>query len=158
MQTLFASLTLLVRCLQILALAITLGGSLLIYYRSRRARGLDPELYQRRLLALSARFERFFWLALGILVLTGFGGLGAFGTALPVLSSGWLLRLALALLGVGIFLLLAGLRTVMLVRLTMAGEDLSPQVLHLFPLVYGGTGLALVGLVLLALTLVPAFA
>ena len=53
MQTLLATLTLLVRCFQVLALAITLGGTFLIYYRSRRARGLDPELYQRRLLALS---------------------------------------------------------------------------------------------------------
>jgi hypothetical protein len=141
----------------VLALAVTLGGTLLIFYLSRRARGLDPDAYQLRLLGLSARFERYFWLALGLLVLTGFGGLGGVGPALPALSTGWVLRLVLALLGVLVFLLLAGLRMVTLIRLTMAGEDLSPQVLRLFPVIYGGTGLALVGLVLLAVAVAGLF-
>ena len=147
-----AALVLLARCLQGLALAVALGGTLLIWRRSRFAPGQDPVAYRLRVLHLAARYERWFWLSLGVVLLAGLGSLAlASGSSPPPAGLSW--PLVVAVLVLLVFLALAGLRTISLIQLSLAGDNASPRNLRLFPLLYGGTGLALIGLACLALVL-----
>jgi uncharacterized membrane protein len=146
-----AALILLAGCLQVLALGIALGGTLFIWLRSRAARSQDPVAYRLYLLLLAAKFERWFWLSLGLLMIAGFGGLAASNASPPPSGLGWPFLVAALLLLV--FGALATLRTLSMIQLSLAGDNASPRALRLFPLLYGGTGLALVGVALLALAL-----
>lgn len=142
---------LLVGCVQVVALAGTAGGTLLVWFLAQRGQGLAPAARRQMLLRLAEKYERWFWLALGLLLLARFGSLAALRGTLPAPASGWGFFLVLTVAGVVAFLALAGLRTLLLIQLSLVGDDVSARLLRLFPWVYGGTGLGLVGLVLLAL-------
>ncbi len=151
------ALALLARCVQVLALTITLGGTGLVWRRSLRVRGLDPAAQRLALLHYAEKYERYFWLGLGLLVVTSLGSLVTMADAPPGSSAGWVLRAALALLAVGAFLVCAALRTLLVLRLSMASDSASARLLRLFPVLYGSSGLALVALVLLAIALARTF-
>jgi hypothetical protein len=143
-------LTLLVRRMHILAMAGMLGGAMLVWAMSVRAAGPDLAQPGGLLPALAEKYERLFWLAMGVQVMTGAGNLGAFGAALPAPATVWGGRFALKLLAVLIFLAFSLLRTLVLARLTQAGglrSARAPRVLQSF---YGGTALALAAIALLA--------
>ena len=71
-----------VRWLHIAAMALALGGALLVAWLAFR----EPA---ERVVAVALRYEQAFWLAAGVLVMTGVGNLGAFGTGLPQPGTGW---------------------------------------------------------------------
>lgn len=71
-----------VRWLHVAAMAMALGGALLVAWLAFR----EPA---DRVVAVALRYEQAFWLAAGVLVLTGVGNLGAFGTGLPQPGTGW---------------------------------------------------------------------
>mgnify|MGYP000070736969 CR=1 FL=1 len=65
-----------VRWLHVLAMAVALGGAALAWGVSRVA-GTETTL------AVATTYERAFWGAIGVLVMTGVGNLGALAPALP---------------------------------------------------------------------------
>ncbi len=144
------ALGLLIGCVQAVALAATIGGTLLVWLRARGGHGREPAELRLLLLRLAEKYERWYWLALGLLLLARFASLATLGDSAPAAAAGWGVFLGL-LLGVLVFFALAMLRTLLLIQLSLAGDGASPRLLRVFPWVYGGTGLALVALVLLAL-------
>jgi len=68
-----------VRWLHLLAMGVALGGSVLAWGVSRVADAADPETR----LAVARAYEVTFWGALGVLVMTGVGNLGALAPAIP---------------------------------------------------------------------------
>ncbi|MDQ6858355.1 MAG: hypothetical protein M3Z65_05105 [Chloroflexota bacterium] len=75
-------LALAVRYVHIAAMAAAFGGALLVTWLAWR-------LPADRIADVALRYEQLFWLALGALVMTGVGNLGALGPALPAPGTGW---------------------------------------------------------------------
>ena len=71
-----------IRWLHVAAMAVAVGGAVLVTWISFRA---PADLALR----VAIRYEQLFWLAAGVLVMTGIGNLGALGSALPEPRSGW---------------------------------------------------------------------
>lgn len=174
------ALSLLVRWVHVASMALLLGGAVLLWGLSLRAGSLPAAEQDRLLLFVAGRYETFFWAALGLIVITGIGNLGALGLALPAANTAWggkfVVKLALVLL----FVPLSLVRTLLIVRLdapvrpapAMAlpstglmpdaapmhvqdGIDsapASPQV-RVLRYVYGGTSLYAVGILLAAVLL-----
>ncbi|HEY8655134.1 MAG TPA: hypothetical protein VIN34_00165 [Candidatus Limnocylindria bacterium] len=71
-----------VRWLHVAAMAMALGGALLVAWLAFR----EPA---DRVVGVALRYEQAFWLAAGVLVMTGVGNLGAFGPDLPQPATGW---------------------------------------------------------------------
>lgn len=76
------TLAIAVRWLHVAAMALALGGALLVAWIAFR----EPA---DRVIVVALRYEQAFWLAAGVLVMTGIGNLGAFGTGLPQPGTGW---------------------------------------------------------------------
>jgi hypothetical protein len=76
------TLAIAIRWLHVAAMAMALGGALLVAWLAFR----EPA---DRVVAVAVRYEQAFWLAAGVLVMTGVGNLGAFGTGLPQPGTGW---------------------------------------------------------------------
>ena len=76
MVPLQAATHLFVRWVHVLAMAVALGGAALTWGVSRAA---DAETT----VAVATTYERAFWGALGVLVMTGVGNLGALAPAIP---------------------------------------------------------------------------
>jgi len=150
------TISLLVRWLHVAAMALALGGALLLWWFGWRPRASEPAAHGRLLLALAPRYEALFWLAVGLLVMTGVGNLGAFGVGLPAPASAWGQRLGLKLLGVLALLLFSLVRTVVIVRLVTAGEVALARAAALAPVLYAVTAVGLGGITLLAVFLAHA--
>ena len=76
------ALAIAIRWLHVAAMAMAFGGALLVAWLAFR----EPA---DRVVAVAVRYEQAFWLAAGVLVMTGVGNLGAFGTDLPLPGTGW---------------------------------------------------------------------
>lgn len=71
-----------VRLVHVLAMAVVVGGATAIWAMVRRA---GPE--QMPPMSTALRYERWFWAAVGLLVMTGVGNVGALGDAFPPFTS-----------------------------------------------------------------------
>jgi uncharacterized membrane protein len=134
---------LVVRLVHVLAMAVALGGSALLW--PALARGPSRLATEGVRVSAAMSYERLFWVAVGVLVTTGVGNIGAFGAELP--RGGWGAVFALKLLGVVTFLPASALRTLLVARYREAGEPLLARPLAV---AYGVTTVWLVGLVTLA--------
>jgi hypothetical protein len=116
-------LSLVIRLVHIGAMAFMLGGGVLLaaLFTSKPAAS-DPQLSQ--LSYILRQYERYFWLAAGLIVMTGVGNLGAFGASLPGPGSTWGIKLGIKLSLVLILLLLSLPRTLLAAR-RPAGYTLS---------------------------------
>lgn len=76
------TLALAIRWLHVAGMATAFGGAILVTWLAWR-RPAD------RIIDIALGYEQLFWLAAGVLVMTGFGNLGAFGAALPAPASDW---------------------------------------------------------------------
>lgn len=105
------ALTLFVRWSHVAAMATALGGALLVtmVVFSRR--------YERGSLAVAMAYERLFWAAAGVLVMTGVGNLGAFGRALPAPATEWGAALVVKLVAVATLLAVSLPRSIAVLRL-----------------------------------------
>lgn len=70
------------RSVHVAAMATAFGGAVLVTWLAWRA----P---RERVLDVAIRYEQLFWLAAGVLVMTGVGNVGAYGPALPAPTSAW---------------------------------------------------------------------
>ena len=139
-----------IRWIHTVSMGFLLGGTLLMWVDTLRPRAEGEHAWHG---PLAERFELFFWLALGVQVITGIGNLGAFGAALPQPSSAWGVNLLLKLgLVLGLFLL-SLLRTVIIARLSRLGSAVTPYGRRLGSTLYGATAVVLAGIVWIAVSL-----
>ncbi|WP_267640866.1 CopD family protein [Haloarchaeobius amylolyticus] len=106
---------LLVRLLHLLAVTVLVGGAVVVWLQFRREGGgassdSDPRL------ATAASYEWLFWGALGVVVMTGVGNLGALAPGVPEPDTRWGAVLALKLGVLLAFVLFSVARSLVLVR------------------------------------------
>jgi len=134
---------LVVRLVHVLAMAVALGGSALLW--PALARGPPRLATEGVRTAAAVSYERLFWAAAGVLVTTGVGNLGAFGGALP--RGDWGAVFALKLLGVVVGLPASAVRTLLVARYR---EAEGPLLARPLAVAYAATTVWLGGLVVLA--------
>jgi uncharacterized membrane protein len=137
-----------VRTLHLLAVTVLLGGAALTWLQFRRA---GSESDETPALALAESYEWLFWLAVGVVALTGVGNLGAMAPAIPT-EGAWTATL-LVKLGVLLAVLVASAwRTLVVVRVRRRStrHSLSSRSLGVLHWSYDGTTAVLVGLLALA--------
>lgn len=105
------ALTLVVRWAHVVAMAVALGGAVLVA-AAVTLRGAGAAA-----LPVALAYERVFWAAAGVLVMTGVGNLGAFGRALPAPGTEWGAALTLKLAAIALLLALSLPRTLAVLRL-----------------------------------------
>lgn len=107
-----------IRWLHVAAMAIAFGGAgLMALLATARPDPRAPDLSR-----VAAIYERAFWGAAGVLVMTGVGNLGAFGGLLPSRDSEWGVTL-LAKLGLVIALMLVSVPRTLVVAQLAAHAD-----------------------------------
>ena len=120
-------LALSVRLLHVLAMAAVTGASVFLCLLFLKSGDTSPECRTHQVYAWAKSFEWLFWIAMGILAMTGVGNLGAFGRDLPELNTVWgqtfITKLSVLLL----FLILSLFRT-FLVAWSEIGQDLLSSV------------------------------
>jgi hypothetical protein len=134
-----------IRWLHVAAMAIALGGAVLLAVAARGRAGLDG------LLAISATYERSFWLAAGILVMSGIGNAAAFGIGLPEPASAWGAAFIAKLLLVALLVVASVPRTVAIVHLAALPASVGTQ--RTVATLYAVTALALLAILAFALRL-----
>ncbi|MFC5368455.1 hypothetical protein [Salinirubrum litoreum] len=140
-----------VRWLHLLAVAVAVGGAGLTWLQFRRVADTSDETAA---LSLAESYEWLFWLAVGLVALTGVGNLGAMAPAIPT-EGEWATTL-LTKLGLLLAFLVASVwRTLVVVRVRSATgggstTSLSPHSLGVLQWSYAGTTVVLVTLLALA--------
>lgn len=143
MGDLHLDLALGIRLLHVIAAAVAVGAPVALALVVRAS----PE--PRVLEALVARAERWQWIALGVLVATGVGNLGALGEAIPDAGSNWGRTLFVKLGFVVALLAVSAVRT-----FVIAGQSLATVATGRLAAWYGITGA--LGAAILALAVVLA--
>lgn len=140
------SLSLAVRWLHVAAMAFIGGGALLLWLalRDRTAPGWN-RLEGGGLVRAAIAYERGFWIAAGLLVLTGVGNIAAFGTALQGPASGWGMTLIWKL---AVVVALLGLSTVR--SLVVARIEGAPAGARVLAPMFGATAVVVAAIVGLA--------
>ena len=113
------ALSLAIRWLHVAAMAVALGGAVLVAAIARMRPRPAPDV----VLGIAATYERAFWTAAGVLVMTGVGNAAAFGSDLPFPISAWGSAFVAKLLGVAVLIALSVPRTLVVVWL---GADARP--------------------------------
>lgn len=140
--------TLGVRWLHVLAATVAVGGGVLTWGRFRLEPRDEHAAVNERALVLARGYEWLFWAAVGTLVITGVGNLGAFAPTLP--GGRWRTTLDVKLGLLTLVLVGSAVRT----RLVARGSRSSAEVpMRLLRRVYGVTALGLVALLTLAVVL-----
>jgi uncharacterized membrane protein len=124
-----SALHLFVRLVHVLAMAIILGGAAFAW-QAIRGGGSNPHRTMRR-------FEWAFWGAIGLLVATGVGNLGALGPPGP--STRWGTVLTVKLIAVFAFLLLSIVRSLAVLQLGDADGASETPAFDRLRTLYAGT-------------------
>ncbi|GCF14294.1 hypothetical protein Harman_22290 [Haloarcula mannanilytica] len=132
-----------IRTLHVLAMAVLVGGTTVLWYsyRSGAIASLAP----------AKQFEWLFWGGVGVLVFTGVGNLGALGPPGP--GTDWGQTLLVKLLIVVALVGGSVVRTLLLVQASDregTSVDLSPALRRTLSRAYGATAAVLLGIVILA--------
>jgi uncharacterized membrane protein len=144
-----------VRTLHVLAVAVLLGGAGLTWLQFRRVADADAdERPSAHPLALAGSYEWLFWLAVGLVAVTGVGNLGAMAPAIPT-EGEWATTLLVKLGLLLSFLVASVWRTLVVVRVRRASGDessvsLSARSVGVLHWSYAGTTVVLVVLLALA--------
>ncbi len=144
-------LSFIIRWIHTGSMAFMLGGSLLVWGLMWRSRVQSESGLRSGLLFVAQRYELWFWIALGVQVVTGIGNLGAFGANLPAPDSAWGVKLMLKLSLVLLFMLWSLPRSLFVARADAMTKDvpLIPKLQWL----YGGTVVFLAAILVLAVAL-----
>jgi hypothetical protein len=143
-------LSLIIRWIHVGAMAFAFGGAVWLWLLHTRFLGSET-LDARGALTLTVQYEFFFWGALGILIMTGVGNLGAFGAALPAPDSAWGGKFLLKMALVFVLIVFSLARTLFIARLHAAPPALSPW--RRLQMVYASTALLLAVIVFTAVSL-----
>jgi uncharacterized membrane protein len=139
------------RSIHVASMAFMLGGTLLLWVLAHRSRGLDEDDHPRLLQFAAEKYEFFFWIAIGLQVITGIGNLASLGADLPAPQTAWGIKLTIKLSLVLILILLSLVRTVLVIRLGLRAFGATTLRLpSLFETIYGSTTLVLITVVILA--------
>ena len=141
----------LIRFLHVAAVSYLLGGALLVALLM--CSPLRNRLESSPLLAVAQAYEWGFWGAIGVVVMTGAGNLGAFGEALPGPRSVWGERFSIKLALVLALLAFSLLRTMVVVLSQPAGGSPAPGGVKQLPAFYAGTAVLLAAIAGLATAL-----
>jgi hypothetical protein len=133
------ALHLAIRWLHVAAMATAFGGAITVFALSARARNAT---FDAALVEVALRYEFLFWLAAGVLAMTGIGNLGAFGSGLPVSRTDWGTTFVLKLGFVIVLIVLSLPRTLAIARLRQRSQPLTVALRGRFRAMYGGTGAA----------------
>ncbi len=139
-----------VRLVHVIAMSLVVGGSTMLWVRAERASGRGAIGEVR---ALAVEYEWLFWGAVGLLVATGVGNLGALAPAVPSTDTHWGLALAVKLLGVVGLLVGSAVRTSMVGALDGLAAGNAAHVRRRLRQGYAATTLWLGALVLLGVVL-----
>jgi hypothetical protein len=134
------ALHLAIRWLHVAAMATAFGGAITVFALSARAArnaALDAALVE-----VALRYEVMFWLAAGVLAMTGIGNLAAFGSGLPVSRTDWGTTFVLKLGFVIVLIVLSLPRTLAIARLRRKSPPLTAALQGRFRAMYGGTSAA----------------
>lgn len=131
-----------IRVVHVLGMALLVGGAVVVwgYYRWLPA-GLESD----NRLAVAAGYEWLFWGAMGVLVMTGVGNLGALAPGLPGPETDWGVTFTVKVVAVLGILVGSVVRTLVIARRRRA--TVGP---HWLRRAYSLTALALVGVMALA--------
>lgn len=102
-----------VRWLHVVAAASILGGAGLVWWMVRDATRTDDPSRAAAALSLSRAYEWGFWAAVGMIVATGVGNLGALAPAVPGPDTDWGTTLSLKLVLVLVLLIGSVVRTIL---------------------------------------------
>ncbi len=142
------------RLVHVASMAYLLGGSLLLWALFAGEHLNSAGERSRFMADLACKYELLFWLATGLIVLTGVGNLGVFGNGLPGPGAIWGAKLVIKLCAILIFVALSLLRTFL-----VAGYPLTTPESNIFTpgrpfqAYYALTAVYLVGILFLALSL-----
>lgn len=146
------SFSYLVRWLHVGSMAGLFGGAMLILAISLQS----PDhggVRHGMLLAVAQTYEWLFWLAVGLLVMTGVGNLGAFGEAVPDRETAWGGKLVVKLAAVGAFALFSLARTLLVIILGAATDRGASAQRKVLQWAYAGTVLLAAAIVGVAVSL-----
>lgn len=135
-----------VRWLHVSAAMLIAGGAVLVA-ALLYGRQPQPRRHADLMLLVADRYERVFWAAFGVLVVTGVGNLGAFGGGLPQPDSEWGRALTLKLIAVLVVAAASAARTLLVAGLHEAGDVRALAVLRAS---YTATSVLVLGVVGLA--------
>lgn len=114
-----------VRWLHVVAMAVVLGGATLTWWQFRRTETTASAATAA--LDAAAAYERGFWAAMGVIVMTGVGNLGSLAPFVPESGTPWGTAFAVKLLLVVALLALSVVRTLLVVQYrraeTHSGSD-----------------------------------
>ncbi|WP_336022192.1 CopD family protein [Halobellus salinisoli] len=130
----------LVRVVHVLGMAVVLGGAAAVW-QTLRANDRTP-------VATLRRFESVFWVAIGLIVATGVGNLGALGPPGP--STRWGSVLTAKLFVVLGFVVLSIVRSLAVLRVRTRGQSVTDLASDRLRLLYANTVWVLVVVVVLA--------
>ena len=145
------ALSLLVRWVHVASMAFLLGGALLLCGLSLRGGALPAAERARLLVFVAGRYEFYFWLALGLIVITGIGNLGALGLALPGPGTVWGARFVVKLALVLLFVPLSLVRTLLIAGLDSPHRAFDPA--GMLRNIYGGTAAYAIAILFMAVSL-----
>lgn len=127
-----------IRWLHVAAMAIAFGGAGLMALLATAR----PDLRAPELTRVATIYERAFWAAAGVLVMTGIGNLGALGGQLPSRDSEWGVTLLAKLAAAVALMLLSVPRTLVVVQLAALADGSSvrgaPLLARLYLATLGG--------------------
>src|SRR5947208_684620 len=103
-------------------MAAVVGGSGFLCVLSLQRREACAEKRIPALFFFAITYERIFWGALGVLVMTGVSNMAAFGVGLPLPASNWGQKLTLKLSLVLVLVLLSLVRTMVVSQLSAQGD------------------------------------
>lgn len=138
-----------IRWLHVAAMAIAFGGAGLLALLAMARADIRPA----ELVRVAITYERAFWAAAGVLVMTGIGNLGDYGAQLPSSDSAWGMTL-LAKLGLVVALMLVSVpRTLAVVQVAGLADGGSPRTAPLLARLYLATVAGLIAISALAVWL-----
>lgn len=141
------TLHLAIRLVHLLAVTLFLGGSMLLWLGFHRATAANETAV---VLATAESYEWLFWGAVGLVVATGVGNLGALAPGIPGPATDWGGTLAMKLPVVVLFLVGSVVRTVLVDSIDRVPVSHNAAIRRRLARSYGVTALYLVGVVALA--------
>lgn len=147
-----AHIALIIRFVHVISAGILIGGSTLVWVVARKFP--KDAMSLRSFITTVEQYEWIFWGTIGLLVMTGVGNLGSFGTHVPEHATRWGHTLSFKFIGTICLLLISLVRTLLICQVMAAkNRQLTPTGVGILRQFYAGTTILTTLLILLALSL-----